>query len=224
MAKGIIYIMVSAVNGLIKIGKTTDFESRMRFIENNGYYNVVGFKREFAIEVENYDEKEKLIHNLFSKSRVSDSELFAVDVSLVKSLLSALDGKVIYPTDERKEEIFIREAEIVEVKEGIIPDGRYTYVTKVKGYSGEVAAIMVVENGKLYLEAGSKLAPVKSITTKGWAEVRDSIKMNDLVTEERVECSTPSMVAEIAVGRSRNGWLCWKNSSGQTIDVYRRRE
>lgn len=222
MAKGIIYIMVSAVNGLIKIGKTTDFESRMRFIENNGYYNVVGFKREFAIEVENYDEKEKLIHNLFSKSRVSDSELFAVDVSLVKSLLSALDGKVIYPTDERKEEIFIREAEIVEVKEGIIPDGRYTYITKVKGYSGEVSAIMVVENGKLYLESGSKLAPVKSMTSKGWAEVRDSIKINGLVTEERVECSTPSMAAEIAAGRSRNGWLCWKNSSGQTIDVYRR--
>ena len=223
MAKGIIYIMVSAVNGLIKIGKTTDFESRMRFIENNGYYNVVGFKREFAIEVDNYDEKEKLIHNLFSKSRVSDSELFAVDVSLVKSLLSALDGKVIYPTDERKEEIFIREAEIVEVKEGIIPDGRYTYITKVKGYSGEVAAIMVVENGKLYLESGSKLAPVKNMTSKGWAEVRDSIRMNGLVTEERIECSTPSMAAEIAVGRSRNGWLCWKNSSGQTIDVYRRK-
>lgn len=39
--------------GLIKIGKTGNdqFENRMRFLENNGYANITGLKREFAIEV-----------------------------------------------------------------------------------------------------------------------------------------------------------------------------
>ncbi len=67
MAKGIIYLMSTVVSGLIKIGKTGNdqFENRMRFLENNGYANITGLKREFAIEVDGYDEKEKLIHDIF---------------------------------------------------------------------------------------------------------------------------------------------------------------
>ena len=40
MAKGIIYIMTTAVSGLVKIGKTgkTNYPERMRFLEANGYY------------------------------------------------------------------------------------------------------------------------------------------------------------------------------------------
>ena len=66
MAKGIIYVMTTVVPGLIKIGKTgTDnYESRMYQLERNGYFNVVGLKRKFAIEVEDYDEKEKLLRAL----------------------------------------------------------------------------------------------------------------------------------------------------------------
>lgn len=222
MAKGIIYIMVSAVNGLIKIGKTTDFESRMRFIENNGYYNVVGFKREFAIEVDNYDEKEKLIHSLFNKSRVSDSELFAVDVSLVKSLLSALDGKVIYPTDERKEEIFIRESEIVEVKEGIVPDGIYKLRSKIKGTSDFAVATLTIKEGKLFIEPGARLAPITKLTVKGWVEIRDKIIIKDGLTVEKIECSSLSMAAAIVVGHNANGWTSWKNSEGQPVENYKK--
>ena len=71
MAKGIIYLMTTVVSGLIKIGKTGNdqFENRMRFLESNGYANITGLKREFAIEVDGYDEKEKLIHDIFSKTR-----------------------------------------------------------------------------------------------------------------------------------------------------------
>ena len=71
MAKGIIYVMTTVVPGLVKIGKTgTDnFESRMYQLERNGYFNVVGLKRKFAIEVEDYDEKEVLLDEIFEKNK-----------------------------------------------------------------------------------------------------------------------------------------------------------
>jgi hypothetical protein len=69
--KGIIYIMTTAVSGLIKIGQTgnTNFQERMRFLEANGYYNVSGLKRFFAIEIDDYQEKERLLHEIFNKQR-----------------------------------------------------------------------------------------------------------------------------------------------------------
>ena len=81
MSKGIIYVMTTAVSGLIKIGKTQtkQYSERMRFLEANGYYNVVGLKRLFAIEVADYSEKETLLHEIFAKHRVGGSELFALD-------------------------------------------------------------------------------------------------------------------------------------------------
>ena len=38
MARGVIYVMTTVVAGLVKIGKTgTDsFETRMKYLENNG--------------------------------------------------------------------------------------------------------------------------------------------------------------------------------------------
>lgn len=108
MAKGIIYVMTTAVSGLIKIGKTQtkQFPERMRNLESNGYYNVVGLKRAFAIEVNDYDDKEKIIHEVFSKHRVADSELFALDLDLVKQLLLAFEGQVVFPEHIDKEKQF----------------------------------------------------------------------------------------------------------------------
>lgn len=108
MSKGVIYVMTTAVSGLIKIGKTQtkQFPERMRYLENNGYYNVVGLKRAFAIEVDDYDSKEALLHEVFAKHRVADSELFALDIDLVEQLLLAFDGKVIFPENINKEQRF----------------------------------------------------------------------------------------------------------------------
>lgn len=51
MAKGIIYLMETIVPGLVKIGKTgsNNFEQRMYTLEHNGYANVVGLKRRYAV-------------------------------------------------------------------------------------------------------------------------------------------------------------------------------
>ena len=108
MAKGIIYIMSTAVSGLVKIGKTgtSNYPERMRALEANGYYNVAGLKRFFAIELEDFDDKESLLHEIFSKHQVGNSELFALEQDLVRQLLLSFDGKVIYPDKVDKEKEF----------------------------------------------------------------------------------------------------------------------
>lgn len=100
--------MNTAVSGLVKIGKTGtgNYQERMRFLESNGYYNVAGLKRYFAIELEDYDEKESLLHEIFSKHQVGTSELFALDQELVRQLLLSFDGRVIYPEIINKEKEF----------------------------------------------------------------------------------------------------------------------
>lgn len=108
MAKGIIYIMTTAVSGLVKIGRTgkTNYPERMRFLEANGYYNMAGLKRFFAIGLEDFDDKESLLHEIFSKHQVGNSELFALEQDLVRQLLLSFDGNVIYPDKVDKEKEF----------------------------------------------------------------------------------------------------------------------
>ncbi len=100
--------MTTAVSGLIKVGRagTDNFLERMRFLETNGYYNVSGLKKFFAIELDDYEDKEKLIHEIFNKHQVGESELFALDKDLVKQLLLSFSGKVVFPDNIDQEEQF----------------------------------------------------------------------------------------------------------------------
>jgi len=99
--------MTTAVSGLIKIGKSgaKNYSERMRDLEANGYYNVAGLKRFFAIELDDYDDKEELLHDIFKKHQVGESELFALDQELLQQLLLSFKGKIIYPEniDQEKE-------------------------------------------------------------------------------------------------------------------------
>ena len=103
MAKGVVYVMTSVIPGLLKIGKTETrgFEGRMRTLEANGYHNITGLKRFLAIELDNYSEKENLLHKIFNKHQVGNSELFALDKNLVRQLLLSFDGRVVYPQEEK---------------------------------------------------------------------------------------------------------------------------
>lgn len=100
--------MTTAVSGLIKIGKTGtgNFIERMRYLEANGYYNVAGLKRFFAIELEDYTDKENLLHEVFNKHQVGESELFALDQELLRQLLLSFKGKIIYPENIDQEREF----------------------------------------------------------------------------------------------------------------------
>ena len=223
MAKGVLYCMTTVVSGLIKIGKTTadSFESRMYNLERHGYCNVTGLKRHFAIEVEDYDEKETLLDDIFSKSRVPNSELFALDIDLVVQLLSSFDGKQIYPQDESKEELFRNAARerAIRADWDKVPDGKY-YLHRAKRGFGRIEAIMRVEGGLFIVEKGSICAPV---TGRVVPEVRANAVIRDNVLQEDVVCTSPSNAGWVVIGAKNDGWREWKNEEGQPIDIYRTR-
>lgn len=216
MATGIIYIMSTAVKGLIKIGKTqtNQFETRMNHLESNGYFNVVGLKREFAIEVEEYDKKEALLHEVFGRNQVGGSELFSVDLDLAKQLMSSFKGKVIYPKNETQEEIF----------DSATADKESTFFLSKKhkandnGYSG----ILCIRNEKFILKKDSILAEIGSrYQNEGWAKLRTTLKVdsNGRLLED-AETNSPSMAGSIVTGHNCNGKEFWKNSNGKTIGEF----
>lgn len=221
MAKGIIYCMSTVVPGLIKIGKTGEynFEQRMNVLEKNGYANVVGLRRRFAILVEDYDEKEVLMHELFSKSNLPNTELFAVDIELVVQLLSSLEGTQIYPNPETmsKEEVFNIATDEVQrdmdrVNRMLIPNGIYYLSEK------NIKASMRVEDGKFIVMQGSQCLPCD----KDWMPEsrRNAIIENGILMED-MECNSPSTAGWVVLGSANNGWLTWKTENGECIDIYR---
>ncbi len=225
MAKGIIYIMTTVVPGLIKIGKTglNNFDQRMYNLEHNGYSNVTALRRHFAIEVDDYDEKESLLHTIFAKSRVADTELFAVDVNICTQLLSSFDGTVVYPKNESKDEIFVVATD--NGKSKLIPNGEYSFQKKKKSDNKSVKATARVDNGRWTLLKGSILGIVEDVGVSQRARlVRAELPLdeNGILLEdfELGDCS-PSHAGTVVMNQSNNGWTDWKNSNGDPVDVYR---
>gem|GEM_PF-99475 len=142
--KGIVYIMTTAVSGLIKIGQsgTNNYQERMRFLEANGYYNVSGLKRFFAIELEDYTDKENLLKEIFSKHRVGDSDLFVVQT--VKSI----DEGKLNLVDQKQDEYF----EFV---------GRTRLNNGIKGYTGILQIQPNTENVISVTQIGTIVAQLR---------------------------------------------------------------
>ncbi|MFA1014321.1 DUF4357 domain-containing protein [Dubosiella newyorkensis] len=221
MAKGIIYVMSTVVPGLIKIGKTgkNNFESRMYNLERNGYSNVTGLRRKFAIEVNDYDEKEALLDDIFSKSRVPNTELFALDLDLVIQLLSSFEGLQIYPSMETKEQVFTEATKKRRSNEecGNIPEGTYFLNRKVKGF-GLVKAAMEVKDGNFIVLKGSTCAPSDQDRLP---ECRKNAQIKNNILQQNVICHSPSTAGSVVIGKAINGWKEWKDQSRQPLDIYR---
>lgn len=222
MAKGILYVMETVVPGLVKIGKTGlgNFEGRMYSLERNGYFNVVGLKRRFAVAVEDYDEKEAMLDEIFSRARVPGSELFALDIDLVIQLLSSFEGEQVYPQDESKETSFDQATEKRRMKEDMlgIPNG--TYALKATHRAGITAgATMVVEDGAFIVKAGAVCLQAKPGMWQPAARAEAPIVDN--VLQADVETGSPSTAARVVLGFSANGWTSWLTADGEPIDVYR---
>ena len=216
MAKGILYVTTTTISGLVKIGKTINFKERMRQLELDGYRGLL-CKRAYAIEVEDYDEKELLLDEIFSKSRVPNTELFALDLNLVIQLLSSMEGRTIYPEAESKSEVFIEAADGRQSSR--IPDGVYTFT------SSKYKAKMRKENGKFILLSGSQMSNSNPSTiSKGWIRVLEDADIENGVLLSDIECSSPSMASSLILHHPSNGWEYWKNNEGQLIKVYRQQD
>lgn len=220
MAKGIIYIMETVVPGLIKIGKTAsdNFEQRMYNLERNGYNNVVGLKRRFAIEVEEYSEKEILIHSLFDKSRLQNSELFATDINLVIQLLTSFEGKQIYPENETKEQVFADATESKQVKANLALIPENLYLERTIKNVGKINATGRQTTEGFVVMKGSHISPesADSISNK-IREIREKAKISDGILQEDMLFSSPSYAAMFVTGKSENGLKRWKTKDGKTL-------
>ena len=225
MSRGILYVMTTGITGLVKIGRTkTDrFLDRMYTLERHGYCQATGLRRKFAIEVDDYEKKETLLHEVFEKSRVADTELFALDVNIVVQLLSSFDGTVVYPQAESKKQIFDDALNAANSK--LIPNGTYIMRRKKVADDKIVVATAIVENGCWTLLRGSDLG----VTDDGkGSQKRYAMRASMSISESGLlfddvnlgNCS-PSFAASVAANQSLNGWELWENSNGETIDIYR---
>lgn len=224
MTKGIIYVMSTVVDGLIKIGKTgcENFEQRMTLLENNGYRNITGLKREFAIELDNYDDKEILLDDIFEKSRVGNTELFSIDKNKVIQLLSSFEGKIVYPIQENKDEIFEQATE--KIQNELLPNGEYTYTCNTKTLKG-CKGVLVVLDGKIFLQKGAVIGELTKDAvnhqTRQWVRKRKTLNLVGNILQEQTECSSVSEASNLVSGHFTNGWECWKDKNGNIIDIYR---
>ncbi len=226
MGKGIIYIMTTAVPGLIKIGKTgsKNYNQRMYDLEHTGYQNVTALKRFFAIEVEEYDEKETMLHSIFDKSRVANTELFALDVNIVLQLLSSLDGKVIFPK-ETKEEIFNTAVDNSNSK--LIPNGKYVLKRFKKSDNKTVETYADINSGTWTLLKDSILGIIEDTGVSKKAKAfRKGLPLDEngrlLKNVDLGEC-TPSFAGDLVMNQSVNGWTEWKDKDGNPVDIYRKK-
>ena len=217
--------MTTVVPGLIKIGKSgsANYEQRMYQLEHNGYSNVTGLKRSFAIEVEEYEDKEILLHTIFEKSRVADTELFSLDVNIAKQLLSSFDGTVVFPKDESKEAIFEEAAD--NSKSLLIPDGTYTFERKKKSDNKIVKATAIIRNGNWKILKGSILGMQED---KGGAqkarEIRKTMAIDEnglLLEDADLGVCTPTFAGNVVLNQANNGWEEWRTMNGQPVDIYR---
>lgn len=234
--KGILYLMTTSQPGVIKIGKTEEhqFEKRMKNLEQNGYRQFNGLCRQFAILVDDYDSKERLLHEIFEKSQIADTELFAVKINLVKKLLSAFAGEQIYPKDDVKgsqprtrnttnqEPIWIR----TNKNSGFLPEGLYHTISKK--YYG----IMEYRNGKYILKKGT-IIPALCDTARrhnsSYPNDRNkllNLKDNDSIAlnDDKIigDNTSVSFLGFLVSGRSTNGWTFWFDDENEPIDKYRK--
>lgn len=101
-SQGILYVMTTAMPNVVKIGKASlgNFEKRMYALELNGYANVAGLQRRYAIVVEDYSAKEKMLHRALGGSRIGETELFTLAPDIAVHLLSSFAGKEYYPENK----------------------------------------------------------------------------------------------------------------------------
>ena len=97
----IIYVLTNpAMPNLVKIGRTTNLNERIRSLSNHSGVPVP-FECYYACEVEDGDKVEKSIHDAFGDHRTNPKrEFFEIDPERVISILRLVEVKDITPADD----------------------------------------------------------------------------------------------------------------------------
>jgi hypothetical protein len=105
--EGIIYILANpAMPGIIKIGKTTkeDVKIRMKELYSSGV--PLPFECVYAAKVRNIDEVERALHNAFSPDRLNPKrEFFEIEPSQAIAIIKLLELQNVSPLVEQEENV-----------------------------------------------------------------------------------------------------------------------
>lgn len=105
MSRGKIYVMTNdAMPGYVKIGRTTNtLEQRMKDLDTTGV--PLPFRCHYAVEVDDHEVKEKLIHDGFADHRVRQNrEFFELAPERAMAILKALGGQEVPITNSMIDE------------------------------------------------------------------------------------------------------------------------
>ncbi len=100
----IVYVLSNpAFDQYVKVGRTIDLEQRLRQLDNTSI--PLPFRCEFAIEVADEVEAERLVHQAFADVRVRSSrEFFEIDPQRVIAALKLTGGKDVTPKEDIAED------------------------------------------------------------------------------------------------------------------------
>ena len=100
----IVYVLSNpAFDRYVKVGRTSDLEQRLRQLDNTSV--PLPFRCEFAIEVDDEVEAERLVHQAFADVRVRSSrEFFEVEPQRGIAALKLTGGKDITPKEDVAED------------------------------------------------------------------------------------------------------------------------
>jgi hypothetical protein len=101
---GIVYVLNNpAFENYVKIGRTTNLEQRLKQLDNTSV--PLPFRCVFAIEVDDANSVERLVHQTFADVRVrSTREFFEIDPQRVISALMLTNGKDVTPKKDIAED------------------------------------------------------------------------------------------------------------------------
>ena len=100
----IVYVLSNpAFDRYVKVGRTSDLEQRLRQLDNTSV--PLPFRCEFAIEVDDEVEAERLVHQAFADVRVRSSrEFFEIEPQRVIAALKLTGGKDVTPKEDVAED------------------------------------------------------------------------------------------------------------------------
>ena len=100
----IVYVLSNpAFEGYVKVGRTIDLEQRLRQLDNTSV--PLPFRCEFAIEVPDEVEAERLVHSAFADVRVrSNREFFEIEAQRVIAALKLTGGRDVTPREDIAED------------------------------------------------------------------------------------------------------------------------